>query len=149
MSNMMESEQLAKQLQEVLEDKKGVDIELMDLRGRTTFTDFFLVVTGTSSTHVAALADEVDRFASQNKVQILSHEGNRESKWVLVDLGDVIVHVFLAEARELYSLDKLWSQDTLLLNKRRDEEALDNEMSRLEAIEDEADEDEIKKDEDN
>ncbi|MBF0193520.1 MAG: ribosome silencing factor [Magnetococcales bacterium] len=137
---MMESEQLAKQLQEVLEDKKGVDIELMDLRERSTFTDFFLVVTGTSSTHVSALAEEVDRFASQNKVQILGNEGNRESKWVLVDLGDVIVHVFLAEARELYSLDKLWSKDTMLLNKRRDEEALAEEISKFEASEVEASE---------
>ncbi|MBF0381871.1 MAG: ribosome silencing factor [Magnetococcales bacterium] len=133
----MESEQLAKQLQDVLEDKKGVDIELMDLRERSTFTDFFLVVTGTSSTHVAALADAVDLFASQNKVQVLGCEGTGESNWILVDLGDVIVHVFLAEARELYSLDKLWSQDTMLLNRRKDEEALADEINKIESIDDE------------
>jgi ribosome-associated protein len=142
----MESKQLASQLQEVLEDKKGVDIELMDLRERSSFTDFFLVVTGTSSTHVSALAQEVDRFASQNSVQLLGSEGSRDSKWVLVDLGDVIVHVFLAEARELYSLDKLWSKDTMLLNKRRDEEALADEINKIEADEDEASEGEAGKD---
>ncbi|MBF0358399.1 MAG: ribosome silencing factor [Magnetococcales bacterium] len=121
----MESEQLAKALQEVLDEKKGVDIELMDLREHSTFTDFFLVVTGTSSTHVSALAQEVDFFACKNKVQVLGSEGNRDSRWILVDLGDVIVHVFHADARELYSLDKLWSNDTKLLNKRREKEMLD------------------------
>jgi ribosome-associated protein len=125
----MESERLAKELMAVLEDRKGVNIELMDLRERSTFTDFFLVVTGTSTTHVSSLAEEVDRFANQNNVQIIGSEGTRESQWVLVDLGDVIVHVFLAEARDLYSLDKLWSQDTLLLNKLRDEKALESEAS--------------------
>ncbi len=144
---MMESEQLAKQLQEVLEDMKGVDIELMDLRERSSFTDFFLVVTGTSSTHVSALSEAVDRYASQNSVEVLGNEGGRQSKWILVDLGDVIVHVFLAEARELYSLDKLWSKDTMLLNKRRDEQALSDEIGGLEALEDEADYDETEEDE--
>ncbi|MBF0455290.1 MAG: ribosome silencing factor [Magnetococcales bacterium] len=117
----MDSEKLAQEIQAVLEDKKGVDIELMDLRERSTFTDFFLVVTGTSTTHVSALAEEVDRFAHQKGHPILGMEGNRESQWVLVDLADVIVHVFLAETRELYNLDKLWSRETLLLNRQQSE----------------------------
>jgi ribosome-associated protein len=126
---MMESEQLAQALQTVLDEKKGMDIELMDLREQSTFTDFFLIVTGTSSTHVSALAHEVDFFASKNNVEVLGSEGNRDSRWILVDLGDVIVHVFHADARELYSLDKLWSLDTQLLNKRREEEALAGEAN--------------------
>ena len=131
----MESEQLVQELKTVLEDKKGVDIELMDLRERSTFTDYFLVATGTSTTHVSALANEVDRFASLNKHPVLGSEGATESKWVLVDLGDVIVHIFLAEVRDLYSLDKLWSADTLLLNRReeREKQAEQEELEILEA----------------
>jgi ribosome-associated protein len=132
----MESTQLAQDLKAVLEDKKGVDIELMDLRERSTFTDFFLVVTGTSTTHVSALANEVDRFATQSGIQVIGSEGGRESQWILVDLGDVIVHVFLNEARELYSLDKLWSRDTMLLDKLRDEKALEDEFTEDDSAED-------------
>lgn len=113
----MTSEQLAQELQKVLDEKKGLDIELMDLRERATFTDFFLVATGTSSTHVAALAEDIDRYAHLNNIQVIGNEGSKGSQWVLVDLGDVIVHIFLAEARELYSLDKLWSRNTMLLNR--------------------------------
>jgi ribosome-associated protein len=127
---MMESEELAKNLKRVLEDKKGLDVEQMDLRERSTFTDFFLVATGTSTTHVSALALEVDRYANENNINIIGSEGERESQWVLVDLGDVIVHVFLNETRALYNLDKLWSQDTMLLNKIRDEQELEAEGER-------------------
>ncbi len=124
----MDSVELAQRLKEVLDEKKGVDIELMDLRERATFTDFFLVVTGTSTTHVASLADEIDRFAHLHGVAVVGNEGGEGAQWVLVDLGDVVVHIFLAEARELYSLDKLWSHDTMLLHKIRDDKALDEEI---------------------
>ncbi|MBF0447975.1 MAG: ribosome silencing factor [Magnetococcales bacterium] len=149
----MDSEQLAQALKVVLEEKKGVDIELMDLRERSTFTDFFLVATGTSTTHAAALAEEVDRFAHQNKHPVIGSEGTGNSQWILVDLGDVIVHVFLAETRSLYSLDKLWSRNTLLLNRQQadapelsgqdDESVLDEEEEReLQALESEGYEEE-------
>lgn len=111
----MNAEDLANALQTVLDDKKAQDIVLVDLRGRATFTDFFLIATGTSRTHVGALAEEVDRFASVERLSLRGLEGMPEAEWVLVDLGDVVVHLFQREHREFYNLEKLWSPKTRAL----------------------------------
>ncbi len=108
----MEIEQLVAALQMVLDDKKGRDMVLLDLRGQAAFTDFFLIVSGTSRTHVTALAEEVDRFASEQRIDIIGLEGLPEASWVLVDLGGVVVHLFQRESREFYNLEKLWSPKT-------------------------------------
>ncbi len=111
----MDNEQLASALEAVLEDKKGRDIVRLDLRGRAVFTDFFIVASGTSRTHVAALAEEVDRFASEQRLDVLGLEGLPEANWVLVDLGEVVVHLFQRETREFYNLEKLWNPQTRAL----------------------------------
>lgn len=107
-----ESEQLAKELQAHLDDKKAQDIVLMDLRGRSGFTDFFIVASGTSRTHVSFLAEEVDLFLHQHNLERLGVEGLPEATWVLVDAGDVIVHLFQRETRSFFDLEKLWSPKT-------------------------------------
>ncbi|MBF0461793.1 MAG: ribosome silencing factor [Magnetococcales bacterium] len=99
---------LALSLKTCLEEKKGVDVTLLDLRERATFTDFFVVATGTSSTHVAALADEADRFFHERSIRVLSTTGLPEATWVLVDAGDIVVHLFQQETRAFYDLEKLW-----------------------------------------
>ncbi|MEO5365900.1 MAG: ribosome silencing factor [Magnetococcus sp. WYHC-3] len=104
----MDSRHLAQTLKALLDDKKAQDILLIDLTERASIADYFLIATGTSSTHVAALAEEVDRFAWQNKLPSMGIEGLPEALWVLVDLGDVVVHVFQAEIRKLYDLERLW-----------------------------------------
>ncbi|MEO5345388.1 MAG: ribosome silencing factor [Magnetococcus sp. YQC-9] len=104
-----ESAALAVELAKRLDDKKGKEIVEVDLAGRSGFADFFVIVTGTSPTHVSTLANEVLLVAHEHKIAVRGTEGLPDSAWVLVDLGDVLVHVFRQEAREFYNLEKLWS----------------------------------------
>ena len=92
-----------------LEEKKALDVVVINLYGRSTVADFFLVATGTSRTHVASLADEVDLFCHEQGIPVLGMAGKPESTWVLVDAGDLVVHLFQRETREFYDLEKLWS----------------------------------------
>ena len=79
------------------------------MRGKSSVTDFRVVVSGTSTRHVKSIADEVMKFAKRLDVQPLGVEGEREAEWVLVDLGDVVVHVMLPRVREFYALERLWT----------------------------------------
>ncbi|MBF0612098.1 MAG: ribosome silencing factor [Magnetococcales bacterium] len=110
----MKVEELLSLVQKALDDKKAIDLLTIPLAGRSAFADYFILATGTSSTHVAALADEVDRVASKNRYRVWGIEGLPSAEWVLVDLGDIIVHLFQREIREMYALEKLWSPQTLL-----------------------------------
>lgn len=94
---------------EGLESLKAKDIVQIDVRGKSSVADFMVIAAGTSTRHVKSIADEVVRFAKNLGVMPLGVEGERESEWVLVDLGDVIVHVMLPRVRELYALERLWS----------------------------------------
>ena len=88
---------------------KAKDVVEIDVRGKSSVTDFMVVASGTSSRHVKSIADEVVRFAKKLDVQPLGVEGEREAEWVLVDLGDVVVHVMLPRVREFYALERLWT----------------------------------------
>ncbi len=102
---------LRETVQTALEELKARDVSEIDVRGKTGITDFMVIASGTSSRHVKSIADEVVRQAKQIGVMPLGVEGEREAEWVLVDLGDVIVHVMLPRVRELYGLERLWSVD--------------------------------------
>ncbi|MBF0622701.1 MAG: ribosome silencing factor [Magnetococcales bacterium] len=104
-------EAMAKAVETILDDAKGEDICVLDLRKHGAFTDYFIIATGRSNTHVAHLADEVDRYAHQNQIEVLGIEGLPEAEWVLVDIGDIVVHLFQAENRGYYNLEKLWSTE--------------------------------------
>ncbi len=90
--------------------KKALDPVLMDLRGLTTVTDFFLIVSGSSAKHVTAVAEAVLEHARSINLTTLSAEGINEGNWALLDYGDVIVHVFRKATREFYDLEGLWSE---------------------------------------
>jgi len=92
-----------------LEELKAKDIVELDVRGKSSVCDYMVVASGTSTRHVKSAADEVVRFAKKLDVMPLGVEGEREAEWVLVDLGDVIVHVMLPRVREFYALERLWS----------------------------------------
>lgn len=92
-----------------LEDLKAKDIREIDVRGKTSIADLLVIASGTSARHVKSIADEVVRFAKQAGVMPLGVEGEQEAEWVLVDLGDVIVHVMLPRIREFYGLERLWT----------------------------------------
>lgn len=97
-----------------LAQKKGTDIQVFDLRGVSSFTDFFVIATGTSNRHVKTLANVALKTARELGERRLGVEGNPPGRWILVDLGDVVVHLFEREAREFYALERLWSEAELV-----------------------------------
>jgi ribosome-associated protein len=100
---------LRKSVIDALEDLKAKDIREIDVQGKTSIADLLVIASGTSARHVKSIADEVVKFAKKAGVMPLGVEGEREAEWVLVDLGDVIVHVMLPRIREFYGLERLWA----------------------------------------
>ena len=95
---------------DALEDLKGRNIVALDVASFTGITDFMVIASGTSNRHVKALVDQVVESAKANGDPPLGVEGRETHQWVLVDLGDVLVHVMQAETREFYDLERLWSE---------------------------------------
>ena len=89
-------------------DKKAQDLQLLDLQGLSGIADSFLLCTGTSTTHVRTIADAVDAALKSEGQRALHREGAPESGWILLDYGDVVIHVFLPDTRAFYALDRLW-----------------------------------------
>lgn len=104
----MTSLELATEAVKVLDDKKALSLKMIGIQDISILADYFVLATGTSSTHVKALADEVEFKLKQLGVSTTHTEGYRSNSWVILDYGNVIVHVFTAEAREFYDLDRLW-----------------------------------------
>jgi ribosome-associated protein len=107
----MQVEELLKIVQDVLDERKGQNITALDVRGKTSFTDYMVVVTGTSDRHIKSLCDYIAEKVKEMGFKPLGIEGDLGSDWVLLDLGDVIVHAMTAQARGFYQLEKLWSVD--------------------------------------
>ncbi len=106
----MQIEQLQKLVNEALEDLKAQDVTVIDVKGKTSMTDMMMIATGTSSRHVKSIADNVAMEAKKHGVQPLGVEGDdANAEWVLVDLGDIVIHVMQEKIRDFYQLEKLWS----------------------------------------
>lgn len=105
----MTADETAKIIAEIIDSKKGQNIEVIDIEGKTILADRFVIATGQSVTHVKALAGEVE-FQMKGKYQrVPDHvEGYETSRWILMDYEDVVVHIFHEEERAFYSLEKLW-----------------------------------------
>ena len=93
-----------------LSERKGRDVLILDVRKQASFTDYFVVVSGRSIRQVQALADHVENSLRKEKIKPLGIEGAREDAWMLMDYGDVIVHIFYEPTREYYDLEGLWSE---------------------------------------
>lgn len=104
----MNSEELREIAINALEDLKGIDITAMDVRSLTSIADYMIICTARSSRHAKALAESVSVKAKENKATFVRTEGEGDGEWILVDLGDVVVHVMLVNARAFYSLEDLW-----------------------------------------
>lgn len=107
-------ETLRKQVLDALDGLKAKDIREIDVRGKTSIADMLIIASGTSTRHVKSLADEVVKFVKKAGMMPLGVEGQREAEWVLVDLGDIIVHVMLPRIREFYGLERLWTVESEL-----------------------------------
>lgn len=107
----MQSEKLKQLVIEALEDVKGVDIVALDVRGKTSITDFMVIASGRSDRQVKSLAMSVVDKAKEHGVMPIGMEGERQGEWVIIDLADVVVHVFIPEKRDFYNLEKLWGDE--------------------------------------
>ena len=105
----MQSNELVKLVETELDLRKGHRITTLDVRNKTSITDYMVVVSATSSRHAKSLCDYVVEKVKESGVQPLGVEGQLGSDWILLDLGDVILHVMAGQAREFYQLEKLWS----------------------------------------
>lgn len=99
---------LAKKIATILDDKKGRDIVIIDLSDKSIIADYFVIGGAKSTTAVKSLADSVDEKLSKEGLEPLRRDGFSEAKWIAVDYGSVILHVFHEETREYYHLERLW-----------------------------------------
>lgn len=104
----MTVEQQVEAIVKALEDRKGIDVKVYDVRGKSTFADFFVVATGSAAPHLKALIAESQAVMKAAGVMSYRTSGDPESGWIVVDYVDVVVHVFSPEARAYYALEKLW-----------------------------------------
>ena len=102
------AEQKARRAARAALDKKAVDLTVLDVQGVSTVTDYFLVCSGRSAPHVKTIAEAIREGLKEDGVRPLHAEGQAESGWVLLDYGDVLMHVFLADTRAYYALERLW-----------------------------------------
>lgn len=104
----MKSLELAEHAVQVLDEKKAMDLKLIKIGDISVLADYFVIATGTSSTHVKSLADEVEFKLKEQGAEPVHKEGYRSDSWILLDYSNVVVHVFTAESRSFYDLDRLW-----------------------------------------
>ena len=105
----MEPDKIAQKIADVLEDKKAKDIRIVDIKELSTLADYFVLSSGTSVTHIKMLSDEVEKRMEEENVKILHREGYNSARWILIDYGSVVVHIFHEEDRDFYNLERLWS----------------------------------------
>lgn len=105
----MELDQLKQLVLDTLDDMKAKDVQVLDVRGKTSVTDFMIVASGTSDRHVKAVAETVAFRAKEAGEAPLGTEGVSEGEWALVDLNSVVVHVMLPKVRDFYALERLWT----------------------------------------
>jgi len=106
----MGSRDIAFKAAAVLNKKKALDVVIIDITGKSSFADYFVIASGSSERQVGTLADEIeDRFAKDGIILTRGVEGKKTSGWILMDYGDVIVNIFTTEQRDRYNIEKVWS----------------------------------------
>jgi len=105
---MMKLEEKALLVVEAMEEKKAEDIVVMDLRGLCSVVDVFVICSAQTGVQAQAIADEIEKVFSMQGVSIWRREGYTEANWILLDYGDIVIHIFQSHARKVYDLDGLW-----------------------------------------
>ena len=103
-----EAKELAEAIAEVLDSKKGFDIQVIHVADKTVIAEYFVLCNGNTSTHIKALVDEVEYKIGQRELLPYNVEGKDNNAWIVMDYSNVIVHVFTKEAREFYNIEKLY-----------------------------------------
>lgn len=106
---------MARKAVEAASDKQASDIVLLDARTVCSFADYFVICSGDTERQIGAISEEIEHILKKEGVLPNHHEGTVDSGWLLLDYGDVIVHIFAPTEREYYQLDKLWGQAKLVL----------------------------------
>ena len=110
----MDTKEQAHLIAKALSSKKGLDVEVIKISDVSVLADYIVIATGTSSTHVKALADEVEYQLDEAGFSVSHVEGRRGNGWILLDYIDIIVHVFDDKSREYYNLERLWEDGTVV-----------------------------------
>lgn len=110
----MDNKALSLEVFKALDDNKGHNIKVLDVRGLTSIADYFIIATGTSTRHATSLAENVEEVLSKIGFDTAHKEGYRTGEWILLDYIDVIVHVFTEETRDFYKLEKMWKEAKIL-----------------------------------
>ncbi len=105
----MEISKIASLAYDILDDKKAKNIEVIDISDVSVLADYFIICSGTSNTHIRALSDELDFKMEEAGYNLLHKEGYDSARWILLDFGEVVVHIFHEEDRSFYSLERLWA----------------------------------------
>ncbi len=112
---MQDFERIACEVAGIIDDKKGYDIKVLDLKGLGSISDYFVIATGGNARHTSALAKHVEDELAKEKGLFVHHkEGHREGDWVVLDYVDFIVHIFDEKKREYYDLDGVWSEAKII-----------------------------------
>ena len=99
---------ILKEIYAAIDDKKGEDIRVLDISGVSVMADYFVIASGNNKNQVQAIADNVNEAMIKNKVELKATEGYNTAGWILMDYGDVIVHIFSKEDRLFYDLERIW-----------------------------------------
>jgi len=107
---LLDPGQLARAAVDIASDKKASDVMLLDIRDVTTIADYFVICSGNNRRQIQAIADAIDDLLKEQGASVLHREGTADAGWILLDFGDVIVHIFGPKEREYYRLESLWSE---------------------------------------
>ena len=114
MSTVSTEKMMAQIACKAIDDKKGQDIKIIDIQNVSVIADYFVIASGTNSNQVQAIVDNVEEQLGRAGFEAKQIEGNRNSSWILMDYGDVIVHVFDEENRLFYDLERIWRDGKVL-----------------------------------
>lgn len=110
----MKIDEVAQLVAKTCNDKKGVDTKILHLEGLSIVADYFVITHGNSETQVQAIASAIKEKMDEVGVRVKGMEGYEEARWILIDLGDVVVHVFHRDERDFYNIEKLWADAPII-----------------------------------